>query len=69
MFIGHYKGVQSSKEFYSEKQDNLNFPTQVVLDGERYLLVKTIQISSKNQYKTLVDSAKKFSIKYDVKLD
>lgn len=69
MFIGYYKGVQSSKEFYSEKKDNLNFPTQVVLDGERCLLVKTIQISSKNQYKMLVDSAKKYNIKYDVKLD
>lgn len=69
MFVGHYKGVQSSREFYSEKKEDLNFPTQVLLDGERYLLNKTIQVASDSQLKRLVDSAKSFGISSNVKLD
>lgn len=69
MFIGYYKGVQSSREFYSEERNDLNFPTQVSLDGERYLLNKTIQISSKSQYNRLISSASGFGIKTKVKID
>ena len=46
MFIGYYKSVTSSKEFYSEKRKDLNFPIQVEYKGDRYLLNKTIQVSS-----------------------
>jgi hypothetical protein len=46
MFIGYYKSVASSKEFYSSKRSDLNFPIQVEYEGDRYLLNKTIQVSS-----------------------
>jgi hypothetical protein len=68
MFIGFYKGVQSSREFYSEERNDLNFPTQVSLDGERYLLNKTIQISSQSQYDRLITSATGFGVRTKVKI-
>ena len=46
MFIGYYKSVSSSKEFYSAKREDLNFPMQVEYKGDRYLLNKTIQVSN-----------------------
>lgn len=69
MFIGYYKGVKTSMEFYSEKRKDLNFPTQVVFDGERFLLNKTIQVGSKSQYEKIVETAKGYGIKYDIKID
>jgi hypothetical protein len=69
LFIGHYKGVNSSIEFYSEQRKDLNFPTQVLYKKERYLLNKTIQISSDSQGKNIVSMAKKMNIEYDVKID
>lgn len=68
MFVGHYKCVSSPKEFYSEKRTTLDFPMQVELDGHRYLLSSTIQISNSKQYIGLKQTAEKNSIKYDVKL-
>lgn len=69
MFIGHYKAVKVSSEFYSEQRADLNFPTQVLYNNERYLLNRTIQVSSKTQYKNILDTAKKSNIQFDVKID
>lgn len=69
MFIGHYKCVSSPKEFYSEKRTTLDFPTQVEMYGERYLLNATIQISNSKQYRGLRQVAEKNGVKYDVKLN
>lgn len=69
MFIGHYKCVKSALEFYSVQRDNLNFPTQVVYKNERYLLFKSIQISSKKQYERVISTAKQFNIDTDVEID
>jgi hypothetical protein len=60
--------VVSPKEFYSEKRTTLDFPMQVELDAERYLLNSTIQISNSKQYGGLKQAAEKNNIKYDVKL-
>lgn len=68
MFVGHYKCVSSPKEFYSEKRTTLDFPMQVELDGERYLLNSTVQISNSKQYRGLKQVAEKNGVKYNVKL-
>ncbi len=69
MFIGYYKSVGSSREFYSEKRKDLNFPVQVEYNGDRYLLNKTIQISGKTHEKNIIDTAKKYGIDYDIRID
>lgn len=68
MFIGYYKSVNSSKEFYSLKKEDLNFPMQVEYKGDRYLLGKTIQVTPSGE-KNLKETAKKYGIEYDVKID
>lgn len=68
MFIGYYKGVSQPKEFYSEKQDSLEFPMQVELEGMRYLLNYTIQITSSKQEQNLINMAKTSGTKYNVKI-
>lgn len=69
MFIGFYKSVNSKKEFYSTIREELNFPTQVEYKKERFLLSKTIQVSSLNHLKRIQESAKNYDIEFDVKLD
>lgn len=68
MFVGYYKGVGQPKEFYSEKRSSLDFPMQVELDGLRYLLTYTIQITSSKQEDNLRTTAKNNGIKCDVKI-
>lgn len=68
MFIGHYKGVTQPKEFYSEKQDSLEFPMQVELEGLRYLLNYTIQISTSKQEENLARMATTSGTKHNVKI-
>jgi len=68
MFIGYYKGVNEPREFYSEKQDTLEFPMQVELDGMRYLLSYTIQMTSSKQEENLVKMAKTSGTKYNIKI-
>jgi len=68
MFIGHYKSLNTSEEFYSTEKEDLNFPTQVEYKNNKYLLTKTIQISSSLK-KNLTEVAKRFNIDYDVKVD
>ena len=53
MFIGYYKSVNSSKEFYSIKREDLNFPMQVEYKGDRYLK----------------ETASKLGIECDVEID
>lgn len=69
MFIGYYKGVSQPKEFYSEKRSSLDFPMQVELDGIRYLLGYTIQITSSKQEENIVNLAKSSLTKYNVRID
>lgn len=69
MFIGHYKAVNSSGEFYSEFRSTIDFPTQVVFNGERFLLYKTIQVTSKKQQERIIASAKNLNISYNVEID
>jgi len=68
MFIGYYKSVNSSNEFYSEKKEDLDFPTQVEYKGVRYLLNKTIQVSSTTE-KNVVETAKRLGIEFNVKIN
>jgi len=68
MFIGYYKGVGQPKEFYSEKRESLDFPTQVELESLRYLLSYTIQITSSKQEESLRRMAKENGTRYDVKI-
>jgi len=68
MFIGYYKSVNSSNEFYSEKKQDLNFPTQVEYKGIRYLLNKTIQVSSTTE-KKVIETAKRLGVEFNVKIN
>lgn len=69
MYIGHYKSVSSSEEFYSEKRDSLDFPTQVELNSVRYMLVRSIQVSTPSQLKNVLNTAKAYSIPFDIKVE
>lgn len=69
MFIGHYKAVNNSGEFYARPRDDLQFPTQVVYDGVRYLLTRTVQFTSKSTETRFYKSAKESGIPVDVEID
>jgi hypothetical protein len=69
MYIGHYKSVNASKEFYSSVRDQLDFPTQAILDGERYLLLSTHFAATKSQKDNINSRASQLGIKTDVKVD
>lgn len=68
MYIGHYKAVRSSNEFFSEKRKNLDFPTQVPYKKERYSLFATHMVNTPTQQKNLLDRAKQLNIKTNVKI-
>lgn len=69
MFIGMYKSVNSPKEFFTEERDTLDFPTQITRNSERFMLYKTMQISSKTQLSRIIASAKDNGIEYNIKVD
>lgn len=69
MFIAHYKSVSSSDEFYSEKRDALDFPTQVEYNSERYSLIRTIQVFTSAQEKRVLETANNYGIKCGVRVD
>jgi len=69
MYIGHYKSVNSSNEFFSEKRNELDFPTQVEYKGMRYLLKATHIVSSNTQEKNVMSMAKKHGIPFNIKID
>lgn len=68
MFVGHYKCVSSPEEFFSEKRDTLDFPSQVEVSKKRYMLARTYHIASESKYENLIEMAKKNSIQYGIKL-
>lgn len=68
MFVGHYRSVNSPEEFYSEKRDSLDFPTQIEVNKKRYSLIRTFHIASDSKYNDLVEMAKKNNISYGVKI-
>lgn len=68
MYIAHYKSVLTADEFYSKKRESLDFPTQVELSGQRYLLKNTYLISSPSAEKSLINSAEKYGIKVNVEI-
>jgi hypothetical protein len=68
MFVAHYKSVTSPEEFYSEKRDSLDFPTQVELNRKKYLLNTTYQVNSESRYNQLIEMAKKNNIQYNIKV-
>jgi hypothetical protein len=68
MYIANYKSVQTSEEFYSEKRDSLDFPTQVELSGQRYLLRATYLAGSLSQENNIIETAKRYDIRYNIKI-
>jgi hypothetical protein len=69
MFIGHYRAVDKAKEFYSNKRQKLDFPTQVEYKKERYLLVSTYTVSGGSQENNIKNRAIELDIPYDIELD
>lgn len=68
MYIAYYKSVNSSKEFYSEKRDKLDFPTQVLVSNERYTLNSTYVASSKTMYEKIKARAQELNIPFGVEI-
>lgn len=68
MYIGHYKAVNSINEFFSEKREELDFPTQVLYKKESYYLFATHIVSTVSQQKNLTSRAKRLNIKTNIKI-
>lgn len=68
MYIGHYKSVNSTNEFFSAKRKDLNFPTQIEYKGERYSLHSTHIASTKTQETNIKGRAKALGIPFGIKL-
>jgi len=66
MYIAHYKSVSSTKEFYSKPNANLDFPTQISKDRERYLLTETYIAATPSQIKNINTRAEELGILFDV---
>lgn len=69
MYIAHYKCVNQSKEFYSEMRDSLDFPTQVALKGDRYLLYTTYTVPSNAILNRILGRADELGIEKNVSID
>jgi hypothetical protein len=69
MYVAHYKSVSQAKEFYSKTRKTLDFPTQVQMDGERYLLYTTYTIPSKAIHDRVLARADELGIQKDVSID
>ena len=69
MYIGHYKAVNSSREFYSTVRKELDFPTQVRYKNESYLLFVTYIASSPSQEKNINSRAKELNIPNNIPVD
>ena len=69
MYIGHYKSVNSSLEFFSEERKNLDFPTQVEYKSERYLLFRTLICDTPSKRKNIISTAGKYGIQFNIKID
>lgn len=66
MYVGHYKSVVSSKEFYSSMRDSLDFPAQVEVESERYLLNTTYAVPSKSMLDNIYKRADDLGIPKDI---
>jgi len=69
MYIGHYKSVNSSEEFYSLVRESLDFPTQAEYNKSRYLLQVTYSVPSKSLEKRIIARAKELGIPTNIKVD
>lgn len=69
MYIGHYKAVNSSQEFFSSVRNSLDFPTQVEYNGERYLLQTTYSAASKSMQDNVYSRAETLGIPKDINVD
>lgn len=69
MYVGHYKGVSTSDEFYAEEREALNFPTQVELEGQRYILYRTVYSGTPSQRSSLKETLDKHGIRHGIKID
>ena len=69
MYVAHYKSVSSNKEFYSQKRSTLDFPTQVQVSSDRYLLQATYAVPSNSIYKRICDRADELGIPKDVPIN
>jgi hypothetical protein len=69
MYIGHYKSVNSSEEFYSSIRENLDFPTQAEYNKSRYLLQVTYSVPSNSMEKRIIARAKELGIPTNIKVD
>jgi hypothetical protein len=69
MYIGHYKAVNSSREFYSTVRKDLDFPIQAKYKGERYLLFSTYIASTPSQKNNITSRAKELNIPNDISVD
>lgn len=69
MYIAHYKAVGSANEFYAKERKTLDYPTQVQIGKERYLLYNTYIVPGLSQRKNLKERLKTIGIKTDVDVD
>ena len=69
MYIGHYKSVNSSQEFFSSVRKGLDFPTQVEYKGDRYLLQTTYSAASASMQKSITARADELGIPRDINVD
>lgn len=69
MYIGHYKSVNSSQEFFSSVREGLDFPTQVEHKGDRYLLQTTYSAASISMQKRIATRADELGIPRDINVD
>ncbi len=69
MYIGHYKAVNSSQEFFSSVRKSLDFPTQVEYKGERYLLQTTYSAAAKSMQDNVYSRAEALGIPKDINVD
>lgn len=68
MYIAHYKSVNSSKEFYTQKRQNLDFPTQVQMNNERYMLNATYIVSAKTMYEKIKARAEELNVPFGIEI-
>ena len=69
MYIAHYKSVNSKNEFYSQKRETLDFPTQIVHKKERYSLATTYIFRSIKQELNFKKRITALNIQYDINVD
>jgi hypothetical protein len=69
MYIGHYKAVNSSQEFYSEIRKDLDFPIQAKYKGQSYLLFVTYMAPSPSQQNNINKRARELNIPSNIPVD